>query len=228
MMSATAAWVDVRVAGGVVRRTIDGGGTPLVLVPGCGRDHSAFDPLLVALRGRDVIVPALPGRAGVDGPVPASAAQAAVYVTALLDALGVSRAVVGGHSYGGGVALELAFHDVTERVVGLALLCTGARLRVSPGIFDSMAAAGDFVALADWRACDGFDRLGALGGLRGPAVVVAGADDALIPPRYGRYLFEHIARATLHVVDGAGHEAPTTHTGVVAKALEPLLDGARA
>ena len=53
--------------------------------------------------------------------------------------------------------------------------------------------------------------------------IVVGADDVLTPPRYGRFLHERIAGSTLAVIEGAGHEAPSTHAVDVADALLPLL-----
>lgn len=207
-----------------VLRRRPGAGLPLLLVPGCGRDQHDFDALLEALPGFDVLVPALPGRAGVPGPPPSSAAQAARYTLELLDACGVERALVGGHSYGGAVALELALL-APERVLGLALLSTGARLRVAPAVLEGVAASGDEVALADWRACDAFDRLGDVGRVRGPAAIVVGSEDVLTPLRNARFLHERILPSRLTVIEGAGHEAPSTNPAEVAAALRELLEG---
>lgn len=214
----------VRGARAVVRRRV-GAGVPLVLVPGCGRDHHEFDRLLDALDGANVIVPALPGRAGVPGAPPADATEAARFVLQVLDACGVARAVLGGHSYGGAIAIEAAL-AAPDRVAGLALLSTGARLRVSPAVFEAVAASGDQVALADWRACDRFDRLGDVARLRGPAAIVVGTDDPLTPVRYARYLSERIAPAHLCIIAGAGHELPSSHAGEVAEQLLRLLEWA--
>lgn len=214
--------VVVRGARALVRRRA-GEGPPLVLVPGCGCDHHALDGLIDALVGREVIVPALPGRAGVPGPLLTSTADAARYLVDVLDALGVARVVVGGHSWGGAIAIEVALAEPT-RVVGLALLSTGARLRVAPAVLEGVAASGDEVALADWRACDRFDRLQDIARVRGPAAIVVGSDDPLTPERYARLLHERIVPSTLTVVDGAGHEVPSTHPTQVAAALRGLLE----
>lgn len=213
--------LDLRGSRGLARRRL-GKGVPLVLVPGCGRDHHDFDPLLDELAGHDLLVPALPGRAGVPGAPPASAEEAARYVLAVLDACGITRVVVGGHSYGGAIALELALAAPT-RVAGLALLSTGARLRVAPAMLEAVAASGDDVALADWQACHRFDRLPDITRVRGPAAIVVGQDDPLTPVRYSRFLHDAIVPSTLTVIEGAGHEAPSTHADEVAAALRGLL-----
>ncbi len=219
--------VDVAVPGvGVVRRLFAStrGQLPLVLVPGCGCDHHAFDALLeeLSLHDVEVLVPALPGRAGIAGCV-TSASSSSAYVLRLLAALGIGRAVVGGHSWGGAVAQELALDDVDGRIAGLVLLSTGARLRVAQAMLDAVEASGDLVALADWRACHRFDRLADVARIQVPTVVVVGADDVLTPPRYGQFLHERIAGSSLVLLEGAGHEAPTTHAVAVATSLLPLL-----
>jgi pimeloyl-ACP methyl ester carboxylesterase len=54
-----------------------------------------------------------------------------------LDALGLARAVLVGHSMGGAVALLVAL-AVPDRVAGLLLVGTAARLRVAPGILEGI------------------------------------------------------------------------------------------
>jgi pimeloyl-ACP methyl ester carboxylesterase len=58
---------------------------------------------------------------------------------------------------------------------------------------------------ADWRACDAFDRVGQLGGIGVPALVVAGSNDMLTPPKYAQYLASEIQGSELQIIEGAGH-----------------------
>ncbi|HEX7562659.1 MAG TPA: alpha/beta fold hydrolase, partial [Bradyrhizobium sp.] len=58
-------------------------------------------------------------------------------VLGLLDALGFERAVIVGHSMGGAIAQTLALSR-PDRVAGLGLVGTGARLRVLPAIIDGL------------------------------------------------------------------------------------------
>jgi pimeloyl-ACP methyl ester carboxylesterase len=58
-------------------------------------------------------------------------------VLGLLDALAFDRAVIVGHSMGGAIAQMLALSH-PDRVAGLGLVGTGARLRVLPAILDGV------------------------------------------------------------------------------------------
>lgn len=69
-----------------------------------------------------------------------------VVVRDFLDALEIQQAILIGHSMGGAIAQTLAL-DHPERVAALALVATGARLRVSPAFIDGFRA--DFDATVD-------------------------------------------------------------------------------
>ncbi len=113
----------------------------LVFVHGAGCDHHVAEPLAHALPDFDVVAPDLPGRAGTPGAPCATAAEAAAFVGAAIDALAprddlaLRRALVLGHSYGGAIAIELA---VLRDLGGLVLASTGARLRVAPSLLAAM------------------------------------------------------------------------------------------
>jgi pimeloyl-ACP methyl ester carboxylesterase len=87
--------------------------------------------------GRIVAVD-LPGHGRSDGKIPRSIAEAAAAVAGLLDTLGITRVVIGGHSMGGAIAQQFAL-SWPERLDGLILVGTGARLRVLPRLLDLLA-----------------------------------------------------------------------------------------
>lgn len=114
-------------------------GPPLVLVHGAGGTRQHWPVELRRLPGRRVIAIDLPGHGDSPPPAGSSIGGMALRLVGLLDALGIPRAAVGGHSMGGAVALSLAL-DAPGRVAGLLLVGTGARLRVTPEI---LAASAD-------------------------------------------------------------------------------------
>ena len=106
-----------------------GGGTPLVLGHGFLMDHEMFAPQVAALGGRFRVV-AWDARGHgetVTSPEDFSYWDLAEDLRALLDTLGIERAVVGGVSQGGFVALRFALR-YPERVLGLVLIDSQAGL----------------------------------------------------------------------------------------------------
>ncbi|WNV73638.1 alpha/beta hydrolase [Geodermatophilus sp. DSM 44513] len=74
-----------------------------------------------------------------------------------------------------------------------------------------------------------YDRRGVLDALRGvPVLVLAGTDDATIPPTAAERLARRLGPlARLELVPGAGHLVPLTHPGAVTPALLDLVDRCR-
>jgi pimeloyl-ACP methyl ester carboxylesterase len=113
-----------RIDGKVLEYEVRGAGEPVVLVHGAHL-ADAFAPLLAepALTERYQLI--LYHRHGFAGSthaeVPLSIAQQAADCRALMDHLGVRRAHVAGHSYGGVIGLQLAL-DYPDMVHSLALL----------------------------------------------------------------------------------------------------------
>jgi len=104
--------------------------TPLVLVHGSGHTHASFDAQVAAIPSADAV--SLPGHP--EGKALTSVADCAEWLAKYLRWKGTDKAIVGGNSLGGAVALEFALR-YPERTAGLVLLGTGARLRVSAEIF---------------------------------------------------------------------------------------------
>ena len=113
-----------RIDGKVLEYEVRGAGEPVVLVHGAHL-ADAFAPLLAepALTERYRLISYhRHGFAGsTHAEVPLSIAQQAADCRALMDHLGVRRAHVAGHSYGGAIGLQLAL-DYPDMVHSLALL----------------------------------------------------------------------------------------------------------
>lgn len=78
----------------------------------------------------------------------------------------------------------------------------------------------------DWMATNEFDRLGQLGSIAVPTLVVGGTADLLTPPKYARYLAENIAGARLVLLEDAGHMFPVERPAELAAALRELVAAA--
>lgn len=112
-----------------------GGGPPIVLVHGVGGHAGKWPAELRTLPGRRVIAVDLPGHGTSKAPPERTIAGHARALLELLDRLEVESAVVAGHSMGGAIALTLAL-EAPARIAGIALLATGARLRVLPALLE--------------------------------------------------------------------------------------------
>ncbi len=89
-----------------------------------------------AQHGWNVLAPDLPGHLGSAGSPPRSVEEAAGFVLALLDAAGIERAALVGHSFGSLTALEAAAH-APARVSHLALVGTAYPMQVSPALISA-------------------------------------------------------------------------------------------
>lgn len=142
------------------------GDPALVLVHGAGGDLMHWPTDLRRLAGRRVFAIDLPGHGKTGGPVLPDISAYAEAVNTWANELGLPRFVLAGHSMGGAIALEMALCH-PGRLAGLALLSTGARLRVAPQILAGILS--DFDATVDllvrWMYGEGADpnllRLGA-------------------------------------------------------------------
>lgn len=122
----------------------------VVFLHGAQNDHSvwALQSRWFAHHGHGVLAPDLPGHGRSAGPALASVEDMAGWLLAMLDAAGVTHALLVGHSMGSLVALEAACRS-PERVRALALLGTTYPMRVSDALLatarDDEPAAIDMV-----------------------------------------------------------------------------------
>jgi pimeloyl-ACP methyl ester carboxylesterase len=110
----------------------------VVLVHGVLNDHSvwALQSRYLANHGWNVLAVDLPGHCRSAGEAPASVEAGADFIAALLDATGVPRAALVGHSFGSLIALEAAAR-LGERVSHLVLVGTAYPMKVSPALIDA-------------------------------------------------------------------------------------------
>lgn len=125
-------------------------GPALILLHGYTDSHRSFDLLRPHLpeSWRTIAVTAR-GHGQSDKPVGAyGAADMAGDVKALLDVLGVERALIAGHSMGAAVALQFAA-DYPERTKGLVLMGTFASFQDKPEVGELLASVNGFDECVD-------------------------------------------------------------------------------
>jgi pimeloyl-ACP methyl ester carboxylesterase len=110
----------------------------VVFIHGVVNDHSVWilQSRYLANHGHNVLAIDLPGHCKSAGEAPSSVEEAAAFVGALLDAAGVQRAALVGHSFGSLIALEAA-SCLKARVTHLVLVGTAYPMKVSPALLDA-------------------------------------------------------------------------------------------
>jgi pimeloyl-ACP methyl ester carboxylesterase len=211
----------------------------IIFVHGAGGNAFAWQNQRRGLdRGVNTICVDLPGHGQSSGPGCASIAEYSQWLNLFVDSLSLRGVIAAGHSMGGGVILEAAM-EYPEMLEALILVGSGARLRVSSEILESLES--DFktaaeqllrkcygpesskklikwglehlsdevpeVVMDDFRACNDFDRMEDIAQIKKPALVLCGSEDNMTPPKYSQYLAEKLQRATLRIVEKAGHMA---------------------
>ncbi|MFN2194869.1 MAG: alpha/beta fold hydrolase [Anaerolineales bacterium] len=126
----------------------DTGRFPLVLIHGSGGTHLHWPPEVRRIPGQPVYALDLPGHGKSEGLGQQAVSEYAEAVIAWSDAVGFEQAVFTGHSMGGAICQYLALH-FAERVAGLGLIGTGARLRVLPEILENSASSLTFPRAVD-------------------------------------------------------------------------------
>jgi pimeloyl-ACP methyl ester carboxylesterase len=106
----------------------------LVFIHGAGGSHLHWSPpQLRRLTGANTYALDLPGHGKSEGQGRTPISAYADFVAAFLETLGLEKVALVGHSMGGATALDFALR-YPEKLAGLVLIGSGARLRVAPAI----------------------------------------------------------------------------------------------
>jgi pimeloyl-ACP methyl ester carboxylesterase len=110
----------------------------VVFIHGVLNDHSVWilQSRYLAHHGWNVLAVDLPGHCRSGGEAPSSVEEAANWIVALLDAAGVQRAALVGHSWGSLIALEAAAR-LGARASHLVLVGTAYPMKVSQALLDA-------------------------------------------------------------------------------------------
>ena len=123
-------------------KALDAAKPTVVFIHGVLHDHSVWilQSRYMANHGWNVLAVDLPGHCRSAGEAPSSVEEAAAFVGALLDAAGVKRAALVGHSWGSLIALEAAA-CLKDRVSHLVLVGTAFPMKVSPQLLEASPSA---------------------------------------------------------------------------------------
>ena len=119
-------------------KAFDAAKPTVVFIHGVLNDHSvwALQSRDMANHGWNVLAIDLPGHCRSGGDAPATVEQGADFISALLDAAGVQRAALVGHSWGSLIAMEAAAR-LKDRISHLVLVGTAFPMKVSPALIEA-------------------------------------------------------------------------------------------
>jgi pimeloyl-ACP methyl ester carboxylesterase len=110
-----------------------------ILIHGSGGTHLHWPPQVRRLAGHRIYALDLPGHGRSEGIGRQRVEDYAQVILDFMKAMKLKAATMIGHSMGSAVALTLAL-DHPKRVLGLALLGAGARLRVAPAMLEAASS----------------------------------------------------------------------------------------
>jgi len=122
----------------------------------------------------------------------------------------------------GGLAADYA--PAVEGIVTRSL-APDADPRLARRLKEAMMAVPQDVTLGDFQACDAFDVMQRLEEIRAPALVIAGREDRMTPPRYSEFLHAHLRASHLVWIEGAGHMVHVERPREVNEAIQRFLRG---
>jgi pimeloyl-ACP methyl ester carboxylesterase len=110
----------------------------VVLIHGVLNDHSVWilQSRYLAHHGYNVLAVDLPGHGKSAGHCPKTVEEAAAFTLALLDAAGIGKAALVGHSWGSLIALHAA-SMAPQRITHLAMVATAFPMKVSPALLST-------------------------------------------------------------------------------------------
>jgi aminoacrylate hydrolase len=217
----------ITIDGGTLSYDVSGAGPPIVFVAGLGERGTYWMAQVAAFSSAfQVVTFDHRGVGASEGQPPYKVEQWAADTLRLIDHLGLDRVHLVGHSTGGTIAQVLAA-DHSDRVASLVLGATWARLDArlrklfcfrkqalyEQVGFDRRSASWHTpqeIAAARIDALLTYDAGERLRSIRNPTLLIAAADDLLVPWQLSELIAEEIAHACLVKLDHGGHRFPQT------------------
>jgi pimeloyl-ACP methyl ester carboxylesterase len=224
----------------------DGVGEVLLLVHGLSGDSSSWREVMPKLsRNYRVIAPDLLGHGQSDKPRGEySPAIFAALLRDLLDALGIDKVTLVGHSLGGAVAIMFAarYRDYCKRLVLLNSGGFGSEVTILLRMLSLPGAGFVLPLIAPGHARD--DRRVFLRTLRSvvnrrgqaasalacvhlladlPTQIIGGEKDQIIPVGHARTAHAALPGSRLHIIPGAGHDSQIQHSDTIADLIDDFV-----
>jgi len=89
---------------------------------------------------------------------------------------------------------------------------------------DSMLVCPPEVTRKDFTACNAFDVMEKLNTIKKPVLVLTASEDIMTPVKYGKFLADQIATASIANIEDAGHLSPLERPEAVAQAICDFLE----
>jgi aminoacrylate hydrolase len=206
---------------------VSGAGAPIVFVAGLGDRGNYWTAQVAAFSSAfQVVTFDHRGVGASEGQPPYKVEQWAADTLRLIDHLGLDRVHLVGHSTGGTIAQVLAA-DHSDRVASLVLGATWARLDArlrklfafrKRALYEQVGfdrrstswRTPQEIAAARIDALLTYDAAERLRSIRNPTLLIAAADDLLVPWQLSELIAEEIAHACLVKLDHGGHRFPQT------------------
>jgi len=122
---------------------------PVILIHGAAGNHLSWPPEVRRLPEERIYALDLPGHGKSEGIGLQLIEDYSRVVRKFFEDVGLSKAIVVGHSMGAAIALDFAIR-FPKRVLGLGLIGGGARLRVSEELLDTVSNVSTYLTGVQW------------------------------------------------------------------------------
>lgn len=212
-----------------------GDSLPIIFVHGAGGSCQRWSEQLSIFKGKyNSWAMDLPGHGKSEGNLLSSIMDMTAFINDFVQALFLNKFILIGHSMGGAIAQEFSL-QYPEKLEGLILIGTGARLKVSREIIEMLAIGkmpfkdvnhlygsstpsnqreaemreinelSPAVYRADFEACNKFNRVLSVEKIEVPSLIIVGDEDVMTPVKYSQFLRDNLPKSQLRIIKGAGH-----------------------
>lgn len=209
--------------------------TPVLLLHGNGEDMHIFDNMIAPLlsaKGFVLMDSRMQGESfSLDGTGEISYSAMAEDALALMNELGINEYDIVGYSDGGIISLIMAMRSFKVRrffTIGANTDPSGLTAKAVREIRAALRRAqnagnGREAALLSMMLEQPHITTNQLAGIIAEATIILGKKDCIIDRKHSERIADAIPHGTHILIDGAGHDVPATHPGVLSDLVRTLL-----